>query len=153
MAKQPLYKIVNAATRDLGDAGAQINIGEIGKIDAQGLTGHLRNVVLSVIVNDYPDISPVPGLSTPYQLPGFVAYLTTGASWSDDQIITARAFLAGDTVSLAAYRRIEADSAQTKADFGKVYLWLEATDIHATENTVVRYVAETWGRWIDFTEV
>ena len=143
MARKPLYKLVNAATRDLGDAGGQINIGEIGKIDAQGITGFLKNVVLSVIVNDYPGD----------QLPGLIAYLTTGASWSDDQIITARAFLAGDTVSLTAMRRIEADTAQTKADFGKVYLWIEATDVSHVDNVHIRYVAETWGRWVDFTEV
>ena len=46
------YKIVNVATADMGAAGDQVLIGKIKKLDAQGPTGYLHNVQLSVLVDD-----------------------------------------------------------------------------------------------------
>ena len=137
-----MYKLVNVATKDMGSAGGQVLIGVVDKIDAQGVNGFLNNIRLSVLLNDSVD----------GEIGGFLAYLTTGASWDDDQVITARGGSFGDTVSLSAKRSISQNVAKTMSNQGQIYLWVELTDITSTVNVDMRYVAETWGSFIAYTE-
>ena len=47
------YKLVNTFTRDMESSGNQMRLGMIDKLDAQGVSGYLNNVVVSAIVNNY----------------------------------------------------------------------------------------------------
>jgi len=140
--KRRMYKTVNVATKDMGSAGGQIRIGEINKIDAQGVNGYLNNIRLSVLLNDSVD----------GEIGGFLAYLTTDDSWDDDSVITARGGSFGDTVNLSAKRSIQQNNDQVKGNQGLVHLWVELTDITTTVDVELRYVAETWGSFIGYTE-
>ena len=142
--KNKSYKLVNVATKNLGGSGDQIRIGEVDKLDAQGINGFLNNIRLSVLLNDD---------SGGGYIGGFIAYLTTSSTWSDDYVITARAGNFGDTVNLVGKRRIIRNSDGATSNDGLVHLWLELTDIETLGSSDVRYVAETWGRFIAYTEV
>ena len=143
MAKRRrLFKVVNVATKDMGSAGGQILIGKVSKLDAQGINGYLNNIRLSVLLNDSVD----------GEIGGFMAYLTTSSSWDDDYVITARGGSFGDTISLSAKRTIQANSIQATSNTGQVYLWVELTDITVATDVELRYVAETWGSFIGYTE-
>ena len=138
------YKQTNVATRGLESAGVQFRIGKIEGIDIQSMPGYLNNVRLSVNLND--------GSITSGGLGGFIAYLSTNTTWSDDDVITARAGTFGGTVNLACKRYIKAEDTEAARSDGPVYLWLEFTDITGIVDVQARYVAETWGRFIKYTE-
>ena len=139
-----LYKIVNADTKDMGSGGLQVRLGVISKVDAQGVTAYLNNVVVSGIINNYDGGDTTPGI---------MFYLTTATTWSDDYIISAGATNTAGRVSLSAKRRIKENEADPKGNTGTVHLWAELTDITISDNIDLRYVAESWGRFITFTEV
>ena len=141
--KRKMYKLTNVATKDLGDDGGQIRIGVIDKLDAQGINGYLNNIRLSVLLND----------SSGGYNGGYIAYLTTSSTWSDDNVICARAGNFSDTVNLPARRSITRNSDGATSNDGLIHLWLEVTDIAAVINTDVRYVAETWGYFIAYEEI
>ena len=139
-----MYKIVNAATKDMGSAGAQTRLGVIGKVDAQGITAYLNNVQVSAIINNYDGGDTTPGI---------MFYLTTSVTWDDNRIIAAGAVGIGGKVSLSAKRRIKENAEDPQGNTGTVHLWAELTDITVTDDIELRYVAETWGSFILFTEV
>ena len=141
--KMKLYKTTNVATKNLGTSGGQIHVGTIDKLDAQGVNGYLNNIRVSVLLND----------SSGGYNGGFIAYLTTDDTWDDDTIITARAGNFADSVNLVAKRSIQQNNDQVRGNQGLIHLWLEVTDIATVIGTDVRYVAETWGRFIEYTEV
>ena len=141
--KSKLYKTVNVATKSVGTSGAQVHIGTIDKLDAQGVNGYLNNIRFSAMLNDSAG-----GFSG-----GFIAYLTTDDTWDDDTIITARAGNFADTVNLVAKRSIQQNNDQVRGNQGLIHLWLEVTDIATVFPTEVRYIAETWGSFIAYTEV
>ena len=143
--KSKLYKTVNVATKNVGSAGGQVRIGVIDKIDAQGMSGYLNNVRLSVLLNDPESIHS-------HGAGGFIAYLTTSNSWNDDYILTATAGNFADTVNLTAKRRIVENANQTFGNQGQLHLWVELTDISLTSDEI-RYVAECWGNFIAYEEV
>ena len=142
--KSGLYKLVNTFTKDMGSAGSQIVLGYVDKLDAQGITGYLNNLRVSSIINNYDGGNPAPGI---------MFYLSTGSSWNDDRVITGRAVPMGGTVSLPAKRRITEDSVIVSGNTGRVYLYAELTDITVSDNIEARFVVETWGRFVEFTEV
>ena len=147
MARQ---KIVNAATKDMGSAGAQILLAKYDRINAQGVNGYLHNVVVSYLAAD-TDAGDLGSENV-----GAIFYLTSDGSWNDDLIITARAGGGnGTTVSLSARRSItsnDTDPGHELTNFGPVYLWAEVTDATATADIDIRWVAEAWGRFIQCTE-
>jgi len=136
-------RLTNVATRDMGSAGTQIRIGKIESLDVQSMAGYLHNVRLSVNLNDSTGTG---------NLGGWIAYLSTNTSWSDDDVITARANKFGGTVNLSCKRSIKSEDAEPNRVDGPVYLWLELTDITIVTDVSVRYVAETWGNFIKYTE-
>ena len=137
-----MYKLVNAFTKNMGSGGAQVLLGTISKLDAQGITAFLNNVVVTASLNDGEADSG-----------GIVLYLTTGDNWNDDYIITARGMSGfGGTVNLTAKRSIQADAERLTSNEGEIYLWGEITDITATTDVEVRYICETWGYFVEFEE-
>ena len=139
------YKLVNVKTVSGGSSGDQTLIGKIDKIDAQGVpAGFLNNVVLSVMVNEAEqDVAAI------------TCYLTTDNVWNENFIITARTTQGGPggTVNLTAKRSITTNAdtdTQKYGSGGPIYVWVEIGDYVGAEE--FRYVAETWGRWIEFTE-
>ena len=137
------YKIVNAFTKNMGSGGGQVKLGYMDKVDAQGITAWANNFVVSCMVNNYDGGNPAPGV---------MVYATTGDSYSDDSIITARAFYSGGTVSLALKRGIVKDSTAEAANDGRIFLWAELTDITVSDDVEARFVVESWGNFIEFTE-
>ena len=144
MARRRLYKIVNAASKGMGSAGVQQRLGVISKVDAQGVSGYLNNVQVSAIINNYDGGDTTPGI---------MFYLTTATTWSDDYIISAGATNTAGKVSLSAKRYIKQNEEDNKSNIGTVHLWAELTDITVTDDISMRYVAETWGNFVLFTEV
>ena len=137
-----MYKLVNALSKNMGDAGGQKLIGTVSKLDAQGISAFLKNVVVTVQLNEGDGDAG-----------GITLYLTTGDNWDDDHIITARAVPGyGGTVSLTAMRSIEADAERLTSNEGQIYLWAEMTDISYTSDVYLRMVIETWGYFVEFTE-
>ena len=137
------YKIVNAFTEDMGSGGGQVRLGYLDKVDAQGITAWANNFVVSCIINNYDGGNPAPGI---------MLYATTGDPFSDDEIITARAVFSGGTVSLALKRGIKADAAKATSNDGRIFLYAELTDITITDDVEARFVVESWGNFIEFTE-
>ena len=139
------YKLVNAKTMAGGSTGAQILVGRVDKIDAQGVPGGwLNNINVTVMLDEAEQDQA-----------GIICYLTTDNVWSDNYIISAKATPGGPsgTVSLSAKRRITTNAdgnTEILGTGGPIYLWVEIGDYVAGED--FRYVAETWGRWIEFTE-
>lgn len=144
MARRRLYKIVNAASKGMGSAGVQQRLGVISKVDAQGVSGYLNNVQVSAIINNYDGGDTTPGI---------MFYLTSGTTWSDDYIIAAGATNTAGKVSLSAKRYIKQNEEDQKSNIGTVHLWAELTDITISDDISMRYVAETWGSFILYTEV
>ncbi len=134
------YKLVNAQTQAMGSAGGQIRVGVVDKLDAQGMTAWLNNIMVTVLVDEAEQDNI-----------GFIVYATTGSSWNDDWIIAARGGAVGGTVNLPVKRAIRDESTDTSRNDGAVHLWLEFGDTIASESA--RIVTETWGRFIEFTEV
>ena len=137
-----MYKLVNALSKNMGDSGGQKLIGTVSKLDAQGISAFLKNVVVTVQLNEGDGDAG-----------GITLYLTTGDNWDDDHIITARAVPGyGGTVSLTAMRSIEADAERLTSNEGQIYLWAEMTDISYTSDVYLRMVIETWGYFVEFDE-
>ena len=133
MAKRRrLYKTVNVATKSLGATGDQIHLGTIDKIDAQGANGYFNNLRLSLNLNDSSGLTALAG--------GYIAYLTTDDSWSDDSIITARAGNFASQINLPAKRTIRQNSDNVLGNMGQVHLWVECTDVSLL-GVEVRYLS------------
>ena len=128
----------------MGSAGAQVRLGYVQKLDAQGITGFLKNIQVSAIINNYDGGDTTPGI---------MFYLTTGSSWNDNYILTASAAPVAGKVSLSGNRCIIENSVINGGQGGTLHLWAELTDITATDNIEMRYVAETWGNFVSYTEV
>ena len=134
------YKLVNAQTQSQGFTGGQIRFGVVDKLDAQGMTGWFNNIMVSVLADEAESDNI-----------GFLVYATTGSPWNDDYIIACRGGAIGGTVNLPVRRVIRDESTDTSRNDGAVHLWLEFSDTVATESA--RIITETWGRFIEFTEV
>ena len=137
------YKLVNAFTKDMGSGGGQKNIGYVDKLDAQGISAYLRNFLVSAIINNYDGGDTTPGV---------MLYVTTSVSWDDDNIITARAIPIAGTAYLPVFREIVFDAEKATGNIGRVYLWAELTDITISDDIEARFVVETWGNFVEFTE-
>ena len=139
------YKQTHVETQSVGSAGAQVHLGYFDPLDVEGgnITAWLNNVNLSALINDSPEA----------EIGGFIAYLTTSSSWSDGDVITARAGQFADTVSLTAKRPIRAAGNQADRNDGRINLWIEITDITVSSNVSLRIVTETWGRFVTYTTV
>ena len=137
-----LYKQVKTFTKDLGSAGGQILLGSFNPIDAAVSFGYLNNVICSSIQNQGEQ-----------ETGGLMFYLTTDSSWNDDEVITARARpLGGGTVNLVAKRKVSAEVFDNMPG-GKLYLWMEFTDITAITDVEARVVLEIWGNFLSFVVV
>ena len=141
MAK--LYKQIKTQTDNFGSAGAQIRIGEIVKIDPQmSQNGYVNNVKVSFLLNsDAGATGPVPG--------GFMAYLSTSDTWSDSNVVSAKAGRFAETVNLSAKHTIRQGSGNVTGNMGPLYLYIELTDFGII-NVEGRVVVETWGRFVKF---
>ena len=126
-------------TKDMGAGGAQVLVGKISKLDAQGMTAWFNNILVSVMANEAEQDTI-----------GFMVYATTDNTWDDDNIISARAGAVGKTVNLPVKRRISKDGEAVTGNDGVVYIWLEFSDTVFSEDA--RIVFETWGRFIEFDE-
>ena len=113
----------------------------ISPIDVQAGPGWLKNVVISVLQNDGDGDNG-----------GFMFYLSTSNSWSDDYVIAARATPGGlsGNVSLSARRYIRDNVADVSRNDAELYVWGEVTDLGTTQNTA-RVIIEAWGRFITLT--
>ena len=136
------YKIVNAQTQDVGSAGAQISVLEITPIDPNIRYGWLNNIQVTCLLNDSPE----------GEVGGFVAYLASSSTFSDDAIITARGGNFSDTVNLTAKRRVTSDASVAVPD-GKVWLFVELTDITPVTDVTLRVITETWGKYLKTSEL
>ena len=143
MARRKLYKQTKVKTDNLGSTGGQILIGTVTKLDAQGVNGYLNNIRVSALLNDADGHTGDQG--------GFIAYLTTDNSWSDDNIITARAGRFADTVNLPAKRTLRQGTDNAYGNMGDVHLWMEITDISTVTDVELRIVTETWGSFIEYS--
>jgi len=141
--KRRNFKVVNAASKNMGSGGAQIRLGKVQKVDAQGITGYLNNVQVSAIINNYDGGDATPGL---------MFYLTTSTSWDDNYIISAAATGIAGKVNLSAKRYIKENLVDELGNQGTVHLWAELTDITISDDINMRYVVETWGSFILFDE-
>ena len=139
------YKQTNVQTKSVGGAGAQVRIGEVTKLDAQGVNGYLHNIRISALLNAVAIVGD-------QNFGGYIAYLTTDNVWSDEYIITARAGNFADTVNLTAKRKLTQSTDQASGNTGAVHLWIECTDIGSASKEL-RIVTETWGNFIKFDEV
>ena len=126
----------------MGSAGGQILLGYIKKIDNVGRSGYVNNVTLSALLNDG-------GQQESY---GIMYYASTGATWADDNVISARAVAVAGTQSVPIKRRIAANSAKTDSNDGIVYIYAELTDITITGDVELRFAIETWGRYVEFVK-
>ena len=150
--RQKLYKTVNVSNKDMGSAGDPVLLGYVRKIDAEGLTGYLNNMVVSSYIQDYKqpagsqsgDMNPPPSI--------FVSLQTTSTNDGDD-FITARSTTGAGTVSLSAKRVIRTNDAVDDGNDGQIYLFAELTDTTVSANITVKYCIECWGRYIEFVEV
>jgi len=136
------YKQIHVETKDVGSAGGQILLGYFDPLDVEGgnVSAWLNNVNLSVLLNNSPE----------GEIGGFLAYLTTGGTWNESDIITARAGNFADTVHLTAKRVIRAAGYQADRNDARIALWIEITDITLGVNVDLRIVVETWGRFIKY---
>ena len=141
--RSKMYKQVNTFTKNMGSSGDQVLLGYIQKIDNVGVSGYCNNLTITAIVNNYDGGDETPGI---------ICYGSTGASWTDNNVFVARGINTGGTVSLPIKRRIVLDAAETNSDEGRVYVYAELTDITVTDDISMRFVIETWGRFIEFTE-
>ena len=117
-------------------------MGTVSKLDAQGISAFLKNVVVTTQLQEGDGDAG-----------GITLYLTTGDNWDDNYIITARAIPGyGGTVSLTAMRSIEADAERLTSNEGQIYLWGEITDLSYTSDVELRCVVETWGYFVEFDE-
>ena len=122
----------------MGNAGDQILLGYIQKIDAQGVTSYVHNVVLTGAPQD-----------TEASDMTFTGYLTTSATWGDTNVITARCTgSGGGTLSLSAKRSIQENAEITAGNEGLIYVWGETSDSLANEE--FRIIVEVWSN--GFTE-
>ena len=139
------YKQTHVETQNVGSAGAQVHLGYFDPLDVEGgnISAWLNNVNLSALLNDSPEA----------EIGGFIAYLTTSDSWSDGDVITARAGQFADTVSLTAKRVIRGAGNQANRNDGRINLWIEITDITVSSGVSLRIVTETWGRFVTYTAV
>ena len=137
-----MYKQVKTLTKNIGSAGAQVKVATIGKLDNVGMTGYANNVIISSIVNDYSSS----------EIPGLIFYASTSDSWSDDNVISARAVTgsASGTVNLPLKRRVSADTQQAENNDGRIYIYAECTDVAVLDDTDIRLSMELWGRFIEF---
>jgi len=136
-----MYKDVKTLTKNIGSAGSQVKVGEIAKIDNVGATGYVNNLTISAIVNDY----------TSSETPGLIFYVGTSSSWSDDDVVVARAVsgTSSGTVNLPIKRRIAQNSeGDPGSNDGRLYVWAECTDVAITDDTEIRFVGELWGKFV-----
>ena len=116
----------------MGDAGDQILLGYIQKIDAQGATSYVHNVIISGAPQD-----------TEASDMAFTAYLSTSATWAETNVITARSTGAGGgTVSLQASRTIQENAEITAGNEGLIYIWGETSNSVLDED--FRIIVEVW---------
>jgi len=138
------YKKINSLTKNFGSAGAQILIARFKKADAQSSqVTWLNNVNVTGMLQEGDGDAG-----------GILFYLTTGASFDDDQIISCKGFPGyGGSVSLSAKRRIRKNEESDLGDQGQVYLYGEITDLSYTADVQVRTIIETWGRNVNIDEL
>ena len=144
--RRKTYKIVNVASKSVGSAGAQILLGKIKKIDAQGISAWVSGIKMSGMLQEAEQDTA-----------SLMFYLTTDRDWDDDYIISAGATgSTGGSVWLSAKRYIrnnanpDASNDIATSNTGPLFVWVEAGDYVASES--IRYVAETWGNFIQFEE-
>ena len=142
------YKLVNAASKTVGSAGAQILIGKITKLNHQSIpNGYVHGVKISAMIQEAEQDTA-----------SIMFYLSTNDSWSDSDIISAAATgSTGGSAWLSAKRSIRTNATPDNSNdimlssFGPIYVYVEAGDYVASES--IRYVAETWGRNVEFDSV
>ena len=122
-----------------------MQLGYFDLIDVEGgnISAYLNNVNISILLNDSPES----------EVGGFIAYLTTGGTWNDSDVITARAGNFADSVSLSGKRVIRASGYQADRNDARIALWVEITDITPTSSVSLRIVTETWGRFLKYVPV
>ena len=142
MAKGPRrYKQIITQTKDMGSAGAQVCCASITALDPQAMSGYLHNVRVSAILNEHSSNAQESG--------GIMCYLTTASSWSDDNVISARAMPQfGGNISLSAKRYIKDKFQDSSRNDGPMYVWVELTEATLTEDQELRVAVEAWGRGV-----
>ena len=145
--KRRTYKIVNVASKSVGASGDQILLGKIKKLDAQGVSAWVSGVKVSGMLQEAEQDTA-----------SLLFYLTTDNNWDDDYIVSAAATgSTGGSVWLSARRYIKQNATPdlsndiATSNTGPLFLWVEAGDYVASE--AIRYVAETWGNFIQFEEL
>ena len=145
-----LYKQVVTGTNDMGNTGDQKHIGKVTKLDPSLKGAYLKNVIVSMQLNDV--VGSDAGATV-----GFTVYLSNNSGndgWSDDAVLAARSIggSAGN-ISLSANRRIMTDTSAADSSLGPVHIWAEVTDFTGiTDDVSARISIEAWGRMILLTD-
>ena len=141
-----LYKQVATGTTNMGDAGAQIHIAKVTKLDPALRAGYLKNVIVSV------QNQVIRSLTTGAAVePAYTVYLSSAqdGAWDDDDVISARAVNNGGNVSLTARRRIAEQSTADNTTTGPVHIWIEQTQVGQSGiDCEARISIEAWGRGV-----
>ena len=139
MARAKRYKQIVTATKDLDDAGGQILIGSLAPITNRNQLGraYCHNIVMTYILQGGTEADPDQG--------GVVFYVSSNSTWSDGDVVCARARSFGGGTLNIPIRAWVSGEVTDDAPGGKLYIYAEATDVTATQNVFIRYTAEVWG--------
>jgi len=133
------YKQVKSDTKDLGSAGAVTKLGELTPISARNQLGraYCKNIMMTYILQGDAAADEDQG--------GVCFYITSGETFTNDDVITARArSFGGGSMSIPVHAWVSGEI-EDDAPGGKLFLWAEATDVTLTTNVSIRYTAEVWG--------
>ena len=131
---------------DLGSSGAPVPIAKIMKQQGQMTSAWIKNVRISVIVQDIT-ASGTPVSDMPLN---FMFYATTDdtVAPNDANVIAAWASpYGGGTGSLSINRKIVENEYDETSGDGAICIWAECTDATLSANIEAKTVLETWGRW------
>ena len=148
--KSRVYKQVKTGTNDMGNTGDQKHIGKVTKLDPSLKGAYLKNVVVSMQLNQTVSDDKIGAV-------GFTVYLSNNSGndgWSDDAVVGARSIggSAGNC-SLTANRRIMTDESEATSSSGPIHIWAEVTDHSgALDDVSARITIEAWGRMILLTD-
>ena len=142
-----MYKQTVTTTQDMGDSGGQILLGTLKPLSGRNQLGraYCNNVRATYILNADGAVYGDQG--------GMIWYISSSSTWSDDDVICARAArFGGGTVNLPVKRWISGEETDD-APGGTLYIYGEVTDTSAIVNTSIRITFEAWGTALLYLDV
>ena len=134
------YKVTERHTENVGSAGTVNSFGYISSIDPTNVNAWVNNAIISMITNN----------STGDETGGIMVYATSSVTFSNTDIIAAKAVpLGGGTFSLRLKRMLRSSLDGLTTD--RIYLHVEVTDVTLTGDVLLPTVIEVWGHGHQFT--